>query len=219
MLKYHCLVLDHDDTVVQSMKTLSYPFFLYILDIFRPGQTMTFSDYVRDCHHYGFAELCRLRFGFTEEELAKEHEMWMGYVLSHTPDPYPGIKNILLRQKAEGGLIYVVSHSSEKNILRDYDAHFSFRPDGIYGWELPEHQRKPHPYPLLDIMKRFNLTPDELLVVDDMKLSCEMAIPLGVKVAYAGWSGLGIPEIDKEMTSLCDYSFDTTSKFEDFLFC
>lgn len=218
MLKYRCLVLDHDDTVVQSMKTLSYPFFLYVLQVLRPGQTMTFSDYVRDCHHYGFAELCRLRFGFTEEELAKEHEMWMGYVLSHTPDPYPGIKNILLRQKAEGGLICVVSHSSEKNILRDYDTHFGFQPDGIYGWELPEKQRKPHPYPLLDIMQRYDLTPNELLVVDDMKLACKMALPLGVKVAYAGWSGMGIPEIDEEMTSLCDYSFDTTAKFEDFLF-
>lgn len=218
MLKYRCLVLDHDDTVVQSMKTLSYPFFLYVLQVLRAGQTMAFSDYVRDCHHYGFAELCRMRFGFTEDELAKEHEMWMGYVLSHTPDPYPGIKNILLRQKAEGGLICVVSHSSEKNILRDYDAHFGFRPDRIYGWELPENQRKPHPYPLLDIMKRYDLTPNELLVVDDMKLACNMALPLGVKVAYAGWNGMGIPEIDEEMISLCDYSFDATEKFEDFLF-
>lgn len=218
MLKYRCLVLDHDDTVVQSMKTLSYPFFLYVLQVLRPGQTMAFSDYVRDCHHYGFAELCRMRFGFTEDDLAKEHEMWMGYVLSHTPDPYPGIKNILLRQKAEGGLICVVSHSSEKNILRDYDAHFGFRPDRIYGWELPENQRKPYPYPLLDIMKRYDLTPEQLLVVDDMKLACNMALPLGVKVAYAGWNGMGIPEIDEEMISLCDYSFDTTEKFEDFLF-
>ena len=219
MLKYRCLVLDHDDTVVQSMKTLSYPFFLYVLSVFRPGMTMSFEDYVRDCHHYGFAKLCRLRFAFTEEELSKEHEMWMGYVLSHTPDPYPGIENIIRRQKEAGGLICVVSHSSQKNILRDYDTHFGLRPDAVYGWELPEHQRKPHPFPLADIMARYNLKPEDLLVVDDMKLACKMADPLGVKVAYAGWSGMGIPEIDEEMTNLCDHSFQATAQFEEFLFC
>lgn len=218
MLKYRCLVLDHDDTVVQSMKTLSYPFFLYVLQVFRPGTTMTFADYVRDCHHYGFAELCRLRFQFTETELAKEHEMWMGYVLSHTPDPYPGIAGILNRQKEEGGLICVVSHSSKENILRDYDAHFGFDPDAVYGWELPESQRKPHSFPLLDIMNRFALKPEQVLVVDDMKLACKMASPLGVKVAYAGWNGMEIPDIDAEMTKLCDYSFRTAAEFDDFLF-
>ena len=39
MLKYPCLVLDHDDTVVQSMKTLSYPFWCMELELFRPGVT------------------------------------------------------------------------------------------------------------------------------------------------------------------------------------
>ena len=218
MRKYRCLVLDHDDTVVQSMKTLSYPFFLYVLSIFRPGQTMSFEDYVRDCHHYGFAELCRLRFVFTAEELAKEHEMWMGYVLCHTPDPYPGIENIIKQQKAEGGLICVVSHSSMENILRDYDAHFGIPPDAIYGWERPEHERKPNSFPLLDIMERFDLKPEDILVVDDMKLACAMAEPLGIKVAYAGWSGMGVPAIDEEMCSLCDMSFDSIQNFVEFLF-
>ena len=37
MLKYPCLVLDHDDTVVQSEATINYPFFCYILNRFRPG--------------------------------------------------------------------------------------------------------------------------------------------------------------------------------------
>lgn len=218
MPKYRCLVLDHDDTVVQSMKTLSYPFFLYVLSIFRPGMTMSFSDYVQNCHHYGFADLCRIRFGFTDEELAKEHEMWMAYVLSHTPDAYPGIERIIQRQKDADGLICVVSHSSQENILRDYDAHFCIRPDAIYGWERPEHERKPNPFPIRDIMDRYALTPEDILVVDDMKLACKMAAPFGIKVAYAGWSGMGVPEIEDEMNTLCDFSFESISQFEEFLF-
>ena len=218
MLKYPCLVLDHDDTVVQSMKTLSYPFFLYVLEVFRPGQSMSFSDYVRDCHHYGFADLCRLRFGFTEEELSKEHTMWMEYVLQNTPAPYPDICDILTKYKEAGGLICVVSQSSKENILRDYRAHFNFLPDAIYGWELPEAQRKPSTYPLQDIMNRFHLSEEQILVVDDMKLACKMAAPLGISVAYAGWNGLEVPEVDAEMNRLCEFSFYTTQEFEEFLF-
>lgn len=218
MLKYKCLVLDHDDTVVQSMKTMSYPFFLYGLTIFRPGQTISFEDYVRDCNHYGFVELCRMRFGYTEEELAREHDMWMDYVLNHTPDPYPGICEVIHRQKAEGGLVCVVSHSKRDNILRDYRAHIGIEPDRIYGYELPEEQRKPNPYPLEDIMARYDLSPADLLVVDDMKLSCKMAAPLGVKVAYAGWNGLNVPEVDAEMIDICDYNFPTIEALSRFLF-
>lgn len=218
MLKYPCLVLDHDDTVVQSMKTLSYPFFLYILSLFRPGQTISLEDFVSDCHHVGFAPLCRNRFGFTEDELKKEHSMWMEYVLSHTPDPYPGIREILHRQRKEGGRICVVSHSSKENILRDYNAHFGLVPDAIYGWELPEEQRKPHSYPLLNIMEKYQLQPEQLLMVDDMKLGVKMAQPLGVKTVYAGWSNMGVPEISREMEELCEYSFYDVTEFKEFLF-
>lgn len=218
MLKYPCLVLDHDDTVVQTMKTMSYPFFLYGLNIFRPGQTISFADYVRDCHHYGFVELCRMRYAYTDEELSKEHDMWMEYILGNTPSPYPGIGKVLQRQKEGGGLICVVSHSREDNILRDYRAHFGFDPDAVYGFERPEEQRKPNPYPLQDIMRRFSLSPNDILVVDDMKLSCKMTAPLGIKVAYSGWNGLGVPEVQEEMSAICDFTFDTVADFEKFLF-
>ena len=218
MLKYPCLVLDHDDTVVQSMKTLSYPFWCLELEIFRPGQTMTLEDYILECHNRGFMDMCRDCFQFTEEELKLEHKMWMDYIMTHIPDAYPGIADVIHRQKSEGGLICVVSHSHKDNILRDYQAHFDILPDAIYGFDLPPHQRKPYAYPLEDIMRKFSLKPEEILVVDDMKLSCQMAAPLGIAVAYSGWNGLGIPEIDAEMKKLCDFSFDSTQDLETFLF-
>lgn len=218
MLKYKCLVLDHDDTVVQSMKTLSYPFWCLELEQFRPGVTMSLEDYILECHRVGFADMCRERFHFTEEELKTEHKQWMEYILQNIPDPYPGIDRIIRRQKEEGGLICVVSHSHADNILRDYRTHFAAEPDAIYGWELEPHQRKPNPWPLEDIMKRFHLTAEEILVVDDMKLACQMAAPLGVQVAYAGWSGMGVESLSAEMEKICDYSFGTTQDFEEFLF-
>ena len=218
MLKYPCLILDHDDTVVQSMKTMSYPFFCYILKSFRPGTSITQEAFIHGCHELGFADLCRKRFGFTEAELHEEHRQWITYVRTHTPDPYPGIDRILTRHKAEGGILCVVSHSGEENILRDYRAHFSMIPDAIYGWDLPEDLRKPSPYSLEDIMQRFHFKPEDLLVVDDMKLSWKMAQPLGVKTAYAAWGDMGVDEVDKEMRQLCDYTFASVQKLEEFLF-
>ena len=218
MLKYRCLVLDHDDTVVQTMRTLSYPFFCYELEQFRPGVTMSLSEYITKNHEMGFADLCRIGLNFTEEELALEHEQWMEYIMTHIPDPFPGIERIIRRQKDEGGILCVVSHSNSENILRDYDAHFGLRPDAIYGWDMEPHQRKPNPWPLEDIMNRFGLKPEEILVVDDMKLACAMAKPLGVDVAYAGWDDMGVPALREEMNRICRYSFNRISDLEAFLF-
>ena len=218
MLKYPCLVLDHDDTVVQSEKTIGYPFFCYILDKFRPGQTVTLERFARDCHELGFAEMCRKRWQFTPRELEEEYHGWMDYVMTHIPDPYPGIRQMIRRQREEGGLLCVVSHSSVTNITRDYDTHFGLLPDAIYGWDYPEELRKPNPFPLLDIMEKYRLSPEELLVVDDMKLAWNMAHPLGVQVAFAAWGRKDFPDLTREMRSLCDYSFDTPEELGAFLF-
>ena len=144
--------------------------------------------------------------------------MWMDYILSHIPDPYPGIDAVIHRQKAENGLICVVSHSHKDNITRDYLTHFGILPDAIYGWELPPHQRKPNTYPLEDIMEQYDLKPEEILVVDDMKLACQMAFPLGISVAFSGWNGLGVPEVETEMKDICQFAFDTVEKLYNFLF-
>ncbi len=218
MLKYPCLVLDHDDTVVQSEKTIGYPFFCYILNQFRPGEKISLADYVTDCHNLGFAEMCRQRWQFTEQELLDEYMGWMEYVKTHIPDAFPGIGRVILRQKEEGGIVCVVSHSSIMNITRDYDVHFGVQPDAIYGWDLPEEKRKPNPYPLEDIMARYHLSPEDLLVVDDMKLAWRMADPLGVKIAFAAWGKVDFPELAEEMRDICDFTFDTTKDLEHFLF-
>ncbi len=218
MLRYPCLVLDHDDTVVQSEKTIGYPFFCHILSQFRPGQNISFHDYVHDCHNLGFADMCRRRFQFTQQELHDEYIGWMEYVKTHIPAPFPGIGDVIQRQKEEGGLICVVSHSSIQNITRDYEKHFNIQPDAIYGWDLPEHQRKPNPYPLIHIMEHFHLNPEDLLVVDDMKLAWQMVHSVGVKIAVAAWGKREFPELTREMEALCDYTLDSPENLQEFLF-
>ena len=218
MLKFPCLVLDHDDTVVQSETTINYPFFCYILDQFRPGERITLEEYTNGCFQPGFAQMCRERYQFTEQELKDEYKGWMDYVMTHTPDPFPGIKELIRRYKEAGGIICVVSHSSILNITRDYQTHFDILPDEIYGWDLPEHQRKPSTYPLEQIMEKYNLNPDELLVVDDLKPAWIMSRNAGVQIAFAAWSKKSCPAILEEMSGLCDFTFYTPDELETFLF-
>lgn len=218
MLKYPCLVLDHDDTVVQSEATLNYPCFCDILDRFRPGEKITLTQYINACCQLPFAEMCRRRYGFTDEELQAEYLIWKDYIRTHTPDPFPGIERIIRRQKEEGGLLCVVSLSGTENILRDYRAHFGIVPDAIYSWDLPEHLRKPNTYPLKSIMETYHLSPAQLLMVDDMKPGAQMAKAMGVPVAFAAWSRLDYPQIMEQMTAISDFTFRKTQELEEFLF-
>lgn len=218
MLKYKCLVLDHDDTVVQSEKTLGFPYFKEFMKKIRPEVDLQFRDYVYGCHEMPFSQMCRKNWNFSDEELQAEWDGWKEYILTHIPLPYEGIERIIRRQKAEGGLVCVVSLSGAQSITRDYQTHFGMLPDAIYGWDLPKEQQKPSPYPLQDIMRRFDLKPEDLLVVDDMKLAWQMARAAHVSVCYAAWSKTDFPELAGQMRSICDYSFDSTAELERFLF-
>lgn len=218
MLKVPCLVLDHDDTVVQSETTINYPYFCYILDQFRPGETITLEEYTNGCFYPGFTDMCRQRYQFTDQELKDEYKGWMEYVMTHTPDPFSGIKELILRYKEAGGILCVISHSSEVNITRDYQTHFGILPDDIFGWDLPEHQRKPSTYPLEQIMQKYHLNPTDILVVDDLKPAWIMCRNAGVPIAFAAWSKENCPAILEEMIRLCDYTFHSPAELEAFLF-
>ena len=218
MLRYPCLILDHDDTVVQSETEINYPFFCQILDEFRPGASITLNEYIKGCYDPGFVSMCRQRFNFTDQELKDEYRGWMDFIKTNAPPPFPGIERIIKRQKQEGGMLFVVSHSSVENITRDYDLHFGMQPDEIFGWDYPEHQRKPNPYPLHQIMERYGFGADQMLVIDDMKPAWVMCQAAGVPIGFAAWSKESIPEISNEMRALCDFTFKTTEELEKFLF-
>lgn len=219
MLKYPCLVLDHDDTVVASERSINYPCFLLVLDKFRPGEPYMDPDtFTRWCFDPGFAELLLQKYSFTLQEMDEEFQMWVDYAKDRIPTAYPGIREVILRQKELGGKVCVVSHSSKYNIRRDYLAHFGIEPDLVFSWEDPPEQRKPNTYPLEIIMKTYGFSPAQLLMVDDLKPGCDMAKNAGVAIAYAGWSRDNVPEITEYMRDICDYSFFNVDSFYQFLF-
>ncbi len=212
-----CLVFDHDDTVVNSTATIHHPCFVSFLEKYYPGRTCSLEDYFLKNFSPGFLAMCREEYGMDEQMIELESRYWNSYVKSRVPAAYPGIREIMLRFRAEGGLIAVISHSYRENILRDYAENGLPEPDAVFGWELPAEKRKPSPWPLHEIMRLFSLAPEELLVVDDLKPGFDMAHACSVPFAASGWAN-NIPEIEQFMRIHCRYYFKQVSGLSDYLF-
>ncbi len=194
-----CLVLDHDDTVVDSTAHVHFPAFLGCAQVLRPGMvSMTLEEYFRMNWEPGLGAYYRDVMKLTDAEMEFETKYWLDYVASHVPVAYAGMGKLIREQKRRGGLVCVVSHSRRENILRDYEANDLPLPDLIYGSELPSERQKPDPWPLLDLMERLELAPSEVLMVDDLPLGREMARRAGVAFAAAGWAH-AVPEIEAEL--------------------
>ena len=215
-MKYRCLIFDHDDTVVNSTATIHFPCWVEYLKIYRPGTRQTLEDYFIKNFSPGFLEMARGEFGMSEEEIQGEVEFWKNYVSSHIPEAYPGIREIMLRHRAEGGIIAVISHSMRENILRDYAANGLPEPDIIYGWEQPEERRKPHPWPVEQVMRELGLKREELLMIDDLKPGYDMAAAAGIDFAAAGWAN-DIEDIENFMRSNSQYYFKKVEDLDTFL--
>ena len=215
-MRYRCLVFDHDDTTVNSTATIHYPAFMAFLKEYYPGRSCTLEEYFVKNFHPGFLEWCVEDFGMTDEQLNIEVDYWLHYVESRIPEAYPGIRELMVRQKEEGGLVCVISHSMKYNILRDFKANNLPEPDLIYGWEEPPEHRKPNAWPLRQLMKTFALQPSEVLMIDDLKPGYDMAVKTGGDFAAAGWAN-DVAEIEQFMRRNCKLYFKTVQELADYL--
>ena len=216
-MKYRCLVVDHDDTVVNSTATVHYPCFVEYMQERFPEVKYTLEEYFVYNFDPGVVEFFEGIIGMDKAERRREQDYWNAYVKRHTPQAYEGMREVLWQQKDEGGILCVVSHSYTENILRDYRENGLPEPDMVFGWESPAHERKPSTFPLERIMEKFSLRPDELLVLDDLKPGYDMAMAAGVNFAAAGWAN-DIPQIEGFMRKNCGLYFKTVDELRKHLF-
>ena len=215
-MKVRCLVFDHDDTTVNSTATIHHPCFEAFLKCYYPDRSCSLEEYFEKNFSPGFIPMCRDEFGMDDDMLSLETRYWREYVRDRIPEAYPGIREIMERHKRQGGLIAVISHSYRENILRDYAANGLPEPDLIFGWEMPPEQRKPSAWPLQEVMKRFELTPGEILMIDDLKPGYDMAAACGVPFAAAGWAN-NIASIESFMREKCSLYFKQVSELAEYL--
>ena len=142
-LRFPCLVLDHDDTTVNSTATVHYPCFVEYMGKYFPDVHMTLEEYFLYNFEPGVVELFTKICGMTWEQMLDEEAYWKEYVKDHIPAVYEGIREILEEQRNRGGKICVISHSFSEYIRRDYRENGLPEPDLIFGWDCPPEKRKP----------------------------------------------------------------------------
>ena len=114
-MKYKCLILDHDDTIVDSTRTVNFPAFLDSLSKLRPGVTMTCEDYFKYNYKPGFTALCFDILKFSEEEMHIQENNWQSYIRDHAPVCFDGIHDLLWRYVNEGGTMCYFSFNEAYN--------------------------------------------------------------------------------------------------------
>ncbi|MFH2132300.1 MAG: HAD-IA family hydrolase [bacterium] len=205
-LQTRCLILDHDDTAVDSTASIHYPAHLEIMRRMRPGsEPISLDGWFKKNFHPGIMEYLVDELKFTGDELEEELAIWRDFTRSRIPRFYPGFIEMLQAFKSRGGIVTVVSHSEVENIEAHYrqaDSTGTAFPDAVFGWTSDAGKRKPDPYPVHQILKRFDLQEEEVLIVDDLKPGVAMAQASGVPIAAAGW-GHDIPEIRAYMEAHC----------------
>ena len=218
-MKYKCLVLDHDDTVVGSTAEIHFPCFVEYLKLTRPHLVSEWDleTYLIKNFHPGITSILRDELRMDDAEVKREIDFWAAYVENHIPSSYDGIREIITEFRARGGIVAVDSHSLLKYIKRDYEYNELPMPDIIYSWDLPEEERKPSPYTLFDLMKKYGLSKEEVIVVDDLKPGYDMARGAEVDFAAAGWA-YDVPEIEDFMRENCDYYLKDVSELKKILF-
>ena len=119
--------------------------------------------------------------------------------------------------KKTGGHICVVSHSMNKNIIRDYKENNLPMPELIYGWECEPDQRKPAVWPIKQIMEKLSLESKNLVMIDELKPGKIMADNAGIDFIGAGWSH-SIPKISSYMEKECKYYCKNVEELEKYIF-
>lgn len=189
VMRYRCLVLDHDDTTVDSSPYIHHPAHIEQIRTVRPElEPVSLLEWLYIQSDPGFAAYMHDVLELTPEEMETCSRIWRSYVDRIDPEFFPGMAEFLGEFHDSGGIITVVTHSEADIVRRNYDAKAPrVEPDAVIGWSDARGKHKPHPWPVQEIMRRFKLNTNDLLVVDDQMPGITMATAAGVDSAGVGW--------------------------------
>ncbi|EKE38646.1 haloacid dehalogenase family hydrolase domain containing protein [Entamoeba nuttalli P19] len=221
-MKIKCLMIDHDDTAVNSTELINYPCYVeFMKKYYSDKPILTIEMWYEVLWNIGLIEYYKTQVGLTDEMLQFEHSYWKNYI-SEKPRPpfFDGFIDLLKRFKEQGGIVAVVSFSSKEVILKHYSeaTNGEFIPDEIFGYQHGHPElSKPNTYPIEQLIKKYGFKPEEMVMVDDMKEGLIMASRVkGVKSIGVQYSEGHGKTIDK-MKEYCDFIAYKVSDIAEFI--
>lgn len=220
-MKYKCLIIDHDDTTVDSTPAIHYLAHQeQMRRLGRESQTSTLEEWFTVNFDPGFTVYIDSILKLTDEEKQICYKTWREFTTVMTPPFFEGMLPLLNEFRENGGIVSVVSHSEPDIILSHYQKQTEipgFIPDLIIGWTGDPDKQKPAPWPVDQIRKQFDLKKEQILVVDDLRPGITMANRAGVDSAGVGWSH-NLPIIKNGIIDQCTYFFDSVQDLYNLVF-
>jgi len=218
-IRFRCLLIDHDDTAVDSMSAVHYPAHLEALATLRPGRAVPSKEQFLLHNFHGIMDYMVGELALNEAELLQEFQIWRRWTTSRVPPFFPGFLDVLEEYRGRGGKVVVISHSEKDVIEGHYRAAKDppFLPDLVFGWDHDVHRRKPSPWPVQEALRILGLKPAQALILDDLKPGVLMSQATGVPAAGAGWSH-SVPEIETYMRANTVAYFPRIEDLRCFLF-
>ncbi len=220
-MKYKCLVIDHDDTTVDSTPAIHYPAHKeQMRRLGRESETSTLENWFKINFDPGFTTYIDSILKLTEEEKKTCYKIWREFTTVSAPPFFEGMLPLLKRFRENNGLVVVVSHSEPDIIKSHYESQTEipgFVPDRIIGWTGDEEKQKPNPWPIDDIIIQWGLKKKEILVVDDLKPGITMANKAGVDSVGVGWSH-NLPVIKNGIIKDCTFYLDSVKELAELVF-
>ncbi len=220
-MKYKCLIIDHDDTTVDSTPAIHYLAHQEQMKrLGRESETSTLEEWFKVNFDPGFSVYIDSILKLSDSEKKICYDIWREFTTVMTPPFFDGMLPLLQKFRNKGGIIVVVSHSESDIIKSHYEKQTEipgFIPDRIIGWTGDPDKQKPNCWPVEQVQKQFALRNDEILVVDDLRPGITMANNAGVDSAGVGWSH-NLPIIREGIINQCTYFLDTVDDLSKLVF-
>lgn len=188
-LRKKCLILDHDDTIINSQESIHYPLFVDVLKILRPNIIpIDFEKFIELSNELGFVKMCRMLYHYNEKEIQFEYEHWKIHSSLIEAPAFEGIKEFLTAFIEIGGVIIVYTMNSKQNVIKDYERLFNFVPNRIISHDQYYILRKPYRLSILKELHNLNLTVEDCIFIDDTPMLLELKHRLNMDFIAANWA-------------------------------
>lgn len=219
-MRYRCLLIDHDDTTVDSTPAVHYLAHReQMRRLGREAETLSLEQWYRINYDPGLRHYLEHDLALSKAEQQLCYRVWREFTTGTIPPFFTGVLPLLERFRNAGGMIVVVSHSEPDIILshyREQDELPGFEPDEIIGWTGEQTKNKPHPWPVEYVEGRWEIPREAMLVVDDLKPGIVMARTAGVDSAGVGWSHR-VPELKSDLGRLATYYVESVAELEEII--